>query len=193
MNALQHNLSRRLPTRGFWEPILCREMSFWLRGRIDVLQSQRPSSPREWTSDFTRKLEKGSLGGEVYASSKTVGPAALKREFRHLFANLSPGVIDLEDYESLLTRLRKKETDAEKYRVRLFLSYKKPMTTATWITSTGCRERRTQRAGSQGSKAVRRPYYACYRGSHSAPARFERCEQCPFKKMIASDTSSCLL
>ena len=94
-------------------------------GYIIGLMSSSLSGPchvLQWTSKFTRKLVKSSLGGEVYAFSEMVDHMALIREFYTPFVGLSPGMVGLEDCESLFSHLRTKKMITEKYLVRHFLS-----------------------------------------------------------------------
>ena len=94
-------------------------------GYIIGLMSSSLSGPchvLQWTSKFTRKLVKSSLGGEVYAFSEMVDHMALIREFYTPFVGLSPGMVGLEDCESLFSHLRTKRMITEKYLVRHFLS-----------------------------------------------------------------------
>ena len=60
-------------------------------GYIIGLMSSSLSGPchiLQWTSKFTRKLVKSSLGGEVYAFSEMVDHMALIREFYTPFVGL---------------------------------------------------------------------------------------------------------
>ena len=75
-----------------------------------------------WKSQFTRKLVKSSLGGEVYAFSEMLGHMSMRREFHGHSADLYPGMVGLEDCESLFTHLKKKKVVAEKFSVRLLLA-----------------------------------------------------------------------
>ena len=93
-------------------------------GYIIGLMSSSLSGPchvLQWTSKFTRKLVKSSLGGEVYAFSEILDHMALNRKFCAPFADLFPGMVGLEDCESLFNHLRTKRMSAEKYLVRHFL------------------------------------------------------------------------
>ena len=76
----------------------------------------------QWTSKFTRKLVKSSLGGEVYAFSEMLDHMSMLREFYGHFAGSKPGMIGLEDCESLFTHLKKSKIITEKFLVRHFLS-----------------------------------------------------------------------
>ena len=80
-------------------------MSSSLSGPCHVLQ---------WTSKFTRKLVKSSLGGEVYAFSELIDHMALPREFYAPFSRMSPGVAGMEDCESLFTHMKNKKMVTEK-------------------------------------------------------------------------------
>ena len=88
-------------------------MSSSLTGPCHVLQ---------WTSKFTRKLVKSSLGGEVYAFSEMIDHVALLREFYAPFSHISPGMVGMEDCESLFTHLKNRKMVTEKYLARHFLS-----------------------------------------------------------------------
>ena len=93
-------------------------------GYIIGLMSSSLSGPchvLRWTSKFTRKLVRSSLGGEAYAFSEMVDHMALIREFYTPFVGLSPGMVGLEDCESLFSHLRTKKMITEKYLVRHFL------------------------------------------------------------------------
>ena len=57
-----------------------------------------------WVAEFTRKLVKSSLGGEVYAFRGMVEHMSLLREFNANFADLAPGAIGFEDREGLYRR-----------------------------------------------------------------------------------------
>merc|ERR1712215_449403 len=76
----------------------------------------------QWTSKFTRKLVKSSLGGEVYAFSEMLDHMSMLREFYGNFAGSKPGMIGLEDCESLFTHLRKSKSITEKFLDRHFMS-----------------------------------------------------------------------
>ena len=78
-------------------------------GYVLGLLSSTPSGPcrlRQWTSKFTRKLVKSSLGAEAYASSKIMDRAALLRELLTPFADFPSGMVGMEDCESLRARHR---------------------------------------------------------------------------------------
>ena len=86
-------------------------MSLGRRDRIDVPRPQ-------WTSQYTRELVNGSLGGGAYAPSEMVNRATLLREFYAPFAYLSPGMRGLEACESPFTHLRSREAVTKEYLVR---------------------------------------------------------------------------
>ena len=69
---------------------------------------QRPSK-------FPRKLIKGSLSGEVYAFSGTMGHMARLGEFYVSFADASPAMVGMEVCESLLARPDVARTGLEKF------------------------------------------------------------------------------
>ena len=56
-------------------------------------------------SEFSRKVVKRSLGGEVCARSVTVEHMALMRDSSEPFSGLAPGMASLADCESLFTHL----------------------------------------------------------------------------------------
>ena len=90
-------------------------------GYLIGVMSASLSGPRhvlQWTSKFTRKLVKSSLGGEVYAFSEMVGHMALLREFCAPFSRISPSMVGMGDCESLFTHLKNRKMVAEKYLVR---------------------------------------------------------------------------
>ena len=94
-------------------------------GYVVGLMSSSLSGPchiLQWTSKITRKLVKSSLGGEVYAFSEMIDHMALIRDFFAPFVGLSPGMVGMEDRESLFSHLRNKKTITEKYLIRHFLS-----------------------------------------------------------------------
>ena len=76
----------------------------------------------QWTSKFTRKLVKSSLGGEVYAFSEMLDHMSMLREFYGNIAGSKPGMIGLGDCESLLTHLKESKSITEKFLVRHFIS-----------------------------------------------------------------------
>ena len=107
-------------------------MSSSLKGPCRILQ---------WTSKFTRKMEKTSLGGEVYALSEMVNHMLLLKEFYGPFEGMDPGVEGLEDCESLLTHLKTEKMIAEKCLVRRFLSIQQflgegDLENANWLPGT---------------------------------------------------------
>ena len=84
-----------------------------LRGPCHIIQ---------WTSKFTRKMAKSSLGGEVYAFSEMLDHMALLKEFYAPFVDASPDLLGFVDCESLFSHLKKKKTIAEKFLARHFLA-----------------------------------------------------------------------
>ena len=58
----------------------------------------------------------------MYAFSEMVDHMSLIREFYAPFVDISPGMVGLEDCESLFNHLRNKKMITEKYLVRHFLS-----------------------------------------------------------------------
>ena len=55
-----------------------------------------------------RKMAKSGLEGEVYALSEMFDHISLLREFDEAYVNYSPGMVGIEDCESLCTHLRDK-------------------------------------------------------------------------------------
>ena len=80
-------------------------MSSFLSGPCHVLP---------WASKFTRKLVKSSLGGEVYAFSEMLDHVALLREIYAPFSHISPGLVGMEDCESLFAHLKNRKMVTEK-------------------------------------------------------------------------------
>ena len=76
----------------------------------------------QWASKFTRKLVKSSLWGGVYAFSEMIDHMALLREFYAPFSRISPGMVGMEDYESLFTQLKNRKMATEQYLVRDLLT-----------------------------------------------------------------------
>ena len=68
----------------------------------------------QWASKFTRKLVKSSLGGEVCAFSEMLDYMSMLRGFYGHFADVYPGMVGLEDCESLFAHLRRKKMTTEK-------------------------------------------------------------------------------
>ena len=95
-------------------------------GCVVGLMSSALNGPRhgfQWTPKFPRKMGESSLGGgEVYAFSEMIDSKALLREFYAPFSRMSPGLVGMEDCESLFTHLKNKKMVTEKYLVRHFLS-----------------------------------------------------------------------
>ena len=75
-----------------------------------------------WASQFTRRLVRSSLGGEVYTFSAKWGHMSILREFYGHFTDVYPGMAGLEDCESLFAHLKKNKVIAEKFRARHFLA-----------------------------------------------------------------------
>ena len=61
---------------------------------------------------------RNSLGGEVHALCEMAGRILLLKDFFGPFWGVSPGLVGLEDCESLFTHLTTKKMNAEKYLVR---------------------------------------------------------------------------
>ena len=80
--------------------------------------SKGPCNILQRTPEFTRKIEKSSLGGQVNAGSEMMDRVLSLEEFYGLFGGAIHGAAGLEDCESLLTHLRTKKTITGKYLVR---------------------------------------------------------------------------
>ena len=77
-------------------------------GNVIGFMSSNFCGPRhliQWTSEFTRKLAKICLGGGVYASSEMLDHMSMLREFYGRCTDWYPGMVGLEDCESLFTHL----------------------------------------------------------------------------------------
>ena len=61
-------------------------------------------------------------GGGVYAISEIIDHTTLLREFYGPFPRISPGLVGMEDCESLFAHLKNKQMITGKYLVRHFLS-----------------------------------------------------------------------
>ena len=68
------------------------------------------------------RWSRAAWDGEVYAFSEMIDHMALIREFYAPFVGLSPGMVGMEDCESLFSHLRNKKMVTEKYLIRHFLS-----------------------------------------------------------------------
>ena len=109
------------------------------------LMASTPSGPCHiipWASKSTRKLAKSSLGGEVYAFSEMLGHMSMFPEFYGHCLNLYPGMVGLEDCESLFTDIKKKQVVAETFLVRHFLAIQRTIEmdelyNAYWIPGFG--------------------------------------------------------
>ena len=100
-----------------------------------------PCHVLQWTSKFTRKLVKSSLGGEVYAFSEMVDHMAPSKEFRAPCSRISPGLVGVEDCESLFTHFENRKMITEKYLARHFLSIQQfveegELNNAYWLPGT---------------------------------------------------------
>ena len=76
------------------------------------------SGPQSSLANLSRVV----WGGEVYAFSATIDHMALLREFYGPFSHISPGLVGMEDCESLFTHLKRKKVIAEKFLPRHFLA-----------------------------------------------------------------------
>ena len=88
-------------------------MSSTLTGPVRILQ---------WTSKFTRKHVKSSLGGEIFALSEMWGHMEMIREFYEPLGHAKIRAYGLIDCESLLSHLRTGRLGAEKFLTRHFRS-----------------------------------------------------------------------
>ena len=99
---------------------------------------RKPCHIVQWESELSRKLVGSSLGGDVYAFTEMLGQMSMLREFYGNFAGSKPGMIGLEDCESLFTHLKKSKSITEKFLVRHFLSIQqslgeKELNNVSWI------------------------------------------------------------
>ena len=60
----------------------------------------------QWTSMFTRKLARSSLGRDMYASSEMVSHMALLKEFHSPLVDIPPGMAGMEGCDSLFTDVK---------------------------------------------------------------------------------------
>ena len=88
-------------------------MSSTLAGPVHILQ---------WTSKFTRKHVKSSLGGEIFALSEMWGLMDVIREFYTALGHKQLASYTLIDCESLLSHLRTGRRGTEKFLTRHFRS-----------------------------------------------------------------------
>ena len=72
----------------------------------------------QFTSKFTWKLARSSLGGGAYAFSEMIDHAPLPRERPDHFLDLSPVEIGFGDCDSLFARMKKRKAAAKKYSPR---------------------------------------------------------------------------
>ena len=90
-----------------WSDAACGDLSQNGKCRLGYLIGSMSSSLTgpchvlQWTSKFTRKLVKSSLGGEVYAFSEMIDHMALLMEFYAPFSHISPGLVEVEACERL--------------------------------------------------------------------------------------------
>ena len=88
----------------------------WRLGHMVGLTSSTLSGPchlLQWTSEFTRKLEKTGFGGEVYALSEITDHTLLSRDCYRPPAGLDPGMAGLGACEIPFTHSKIKEMIAE--------------------------------------------------------------------------------
>ena len=97
------------------------------------------------TSRFARKLVKSSLGGEVDAFSEMLSHMSMLREFYGRFSDLRPGVVGMEDCESLFTHLKKNKLVTEKFLVRHFLAIQQAIELQNWAICSRSRVRGIRR------------------------------------------------
>ena len=89
-----------------------------------------PRHIRHQTSKFTRKFAGSSVRGKIYAPRRKVGQMSPLHGFYSPFADLSPGVIGFEGFESPLIYLKRMKTIAEQYLVHNFEGIQQPLETA---------------------------------------------------------------
>ena len=97
-------------------------MSIALRGRAHLPSFAGPCHLVRRSLKFTRKLVERISGGEDHALSEMIGRVALLRAFCSPFVDLSPGMVSLDDCDSLRTRSKTRRMVTGKYLIRLFLS-----------------------------------------------------------------------
>ena len=107
---------------GLWRSLTEWKVPFGLSNWDNVLLPDGACHVLQWTSKFTRKLVKGSLGGEAYAFSEMIDHMALLKKFYVPFSHISPGSVGMEYCESLFTHLKNRKMVTEKYLVRHFVS-----------------------------------------------------------------------
>ena len=76
---------------------------------------------------MTMRKVKSSMGGEVYALSKMVDHVLLLEDPYGPVNGMNPGVVRLEDCESLSTQLKTKKTVAERRPAHHFLSFQQAL------------------------------------------------------------------
>ena len=125
--------SKRLEYRSLRGKVLCGAMS--LAGRSDRVHGDHwrrpgfaigflpstvhaPCRVLQWSSKFTRKMVKSSLGGQVYAFSEMADRAALLRDFFNSSVDLQPRMVGLEGCEGPFAHLENRRAIAGEYLVR---------------------------------------------------------------------------
>ena len=125
-------------------------------GYLIRITSSSPSGPchiSQWATKFTRKLVKSGLGGEVYAFSEMIDHMALLREFHAPCSRISPGMVGMEDCESLFTHLKNREMVTEKFPSNSSLGM------VNWKTRNGSRGWEIQLMASLNFKAKWAPFW----------------------------------
>ena len=91
-----------------------RTLSSALCGRAHLLSIADPCHLLRRSLKFTRKLGERISGGEDYALSEMMGRVALSRAFYAPFVDLSPGMVSLDDCDSLRTHSKTRRLDTGK-------------------------------------------------------------------------------
>ena len=119
--------------------------------------STGPCQGLQWPSKFTRKLVKSSLGGEASALSEMAVHMSSLRELLAPLGVLNPGIVGLEDCESLLTHPKTKKMIAETQLARHFLSTRRPLEESELDNAFWSREPRSRRTARRRCEAIWRP------------------------------------
>ena len=83
--------------------------------------SSGPCHILQWTSNFSWKLVKSSVGREAYGLCEMVDHMLSLKDFFGPLDGLEPGMVGLGDCGNLVTHLKKKKMTAGKYKLRHFL------------------------------------------------------------------------
>ena len=106
--------------------------------------SFRPCLVSQWVSKFTRKSVESSLGGVVHALGEMADHISSMRDIYAPFQGLNPGMMGLEDCESLFANLKAKKMIAGKNSLRYFSSAQQALEEGGldnlyWLPGTGNR------------------------------------------------------